>query len=104
MKRMAPEECWQRFAAAARQGVATVPAQEAAANQAPAGFVARVVARALRARAEFVALLWERWSWRMALVTALGTLAAGGFVISHAHQPRLDVPAATLDVPALEAP
>ena len=103
MNPMAPEERWQRFAAAARQGVATAPAQQIP-TQAPAGFVARVVARALKARAEFVALLWERWSWWMALATALVAVAAGWLVISHAHQPRLDVPIITLDVPALESP
>ena len=98
-----PEEHWQRFAAAARQGGATAPPQQIP-NQAPAGFVAQVVARALQARAEFMALLWERWSWRLALVTALVAVAAGYLVISHAHQARLDVPGATLDVPALESP
>jgi len=103
MNRMAPEDRWQRFAAAARQGGATAPPQPVA-SQAPAGFVARIVARAMRARAEFMALLWERWSWRMALATALVAVAAGWFAIFHANQPRLDVPAVTLDVPTLEAP
>ena len=103
MNRLAPEERWQRFAAAARQGVATLP-PEPPASHAPAGLVARVVALALQARAQFVALLWERWSWRVALVTALAALAAGWLVISRAHQPRLDVPVGKLDVPGLESP
>lgn len=103
MNRIEPEDRWQRFAAAARQGAALVPAQSLP-SQAPQGFVARVVARAMLARAEFVALLWERWSWRMALLTVLLAVAIGSLVIFRSNQARLDVPTQTLDVPSLESP
>lgn len=103
MNRISPEERWQRFAAAARQGPGITPAQAMDRQPSP-GFVARVVARAMQARREFLALLWERWSWRMALATASAALLLGGFVLHHSHQPRLDVPPVTLDVPPLLAP
>jgi len=98
-----PEERWQRFAAASRQGAATLP-QQPVPSKAPAGFVARVVAQAMQARREFLALLWERWSWRVALAVATVAVALGCFVLRHAKQPRLDVPPVILDVPPLEAP
>lgn len=100
MKQITPEEQWQRFAAAARQSQAVTPPQPVCA-QAPAGFVARVVARAMQARREFIALLWERWSWRLALATAAVAVALGWFVLRHKNQLRLDVPAPTLEVPPL---
>jgi hypothetical protein len=98
-----PEDRWQRFAAAARQGAVTTAPQPVV-GQAPPGFVARVVERAMQARREFVALLWVRWSWRVALVTASIAVAAGYFVMRHGNQSCLDVPCETLDVPALESP
>lgn len=100
MKRIAPEEQWQRFAAAARQSQVVVPPQPASA-QAPAGLVARVVARAMQARREFLALLWERWSWRVALATAAVAVALGCFVLCHKSHFQLDVPATTLEIPPL---
>ncbi|MEI7911552.1 MAG: hypothetical protein WCK77_18110 [Verrucomicrobiota bacterium] len=100
MKPLAPEEQWQRFAAAARQRQLDTQPQ-ADAGQPPAGFVVRVVARAMQARREFLALLWERWSWRVALATAAVAVVLGGFVIRHKTQLRLDVPTTTLDVPPL---
>lgn len=98
-----PEERWERFVAAARQGVvrATPPPVT---GSAPEGFVARVVARAMQARREFLALLWERWSWRVALATAVLAVGIGYFVMRHANQPCLDVPPVILDVPSLESP
>ena len=103
MNPLPPEERWQRFAAAARQGAATVPLQPIP-NKAPSGFVARVVAQAMQARREFLALLWERWSWRLALVVATVAVVFGGLVLRHARQARLDVPSVILEVPPLEAP
>ena len=103
MNQLKPEERWQRFAAAARHTQQIIPSPPVA-GLPPAGLVARVVARAMQARREFVALLWERWSWRVALVTATGALAAGCWVMRQANQPCLDVPSATLEVPALESP
>src|ERR1035437_4425008 len=96
-----PNDPWQRFAAAARQGAAMAPPPPL---PAPSGFVARVVAQAMQARREFVALLWERWSWRMALATAAIALALGGWVLRHPPAACLDVPPLTLDVPTLESP
>ena len=63
MKPTAPDDPWQRFAAAARhsQHMTAPPGN----GQAPAGLVARVVARAMQARREFLELLWQRWSWRV---------------------------------------
>jgi hypothetical protein len=100
-----PEDHWQRFAAAARQGQLSAPSPTVA-GPAPAGLVARVVARAMQARREFLALLWERWSWRVALAAAVAAaaVALGGWVIRHKHQPRLDVPATMLEVPPLQSP
>jgi len=103
MKRIPPEEQWQRFAAAARQAPLAAPPQPAA-GPAPAGLVARVVARAMQARREFLALLWERWSLRMALAAAIVAVAAGCFVLHHKNQPRLDVPSVILEVPPLQSP
>ena len=100
MKRLAPEDQWQRFAAAARQSQVVAPPQPVA-TQAPASLVARVVARAMQARREFLALLWERWSWRLALATAAVAVALGCFVLRHKNHIRLDVPATTLEVPPL---
>jgi len=99
VKPTAPDDPWQRFAAAARhsQHMTAPPGN----GQAPAGLVARVVARAMQARREFLALLWERWSWRVALATASVAVALGCFVVRHKTHLRLDVPATTLDVPPL---
>jgi len=105
VNRYAPEDRWQRFAAAARQGTVVVPSQAPDSGQsAPVGFVARVVAQAMQARREFLALLWERWSWRVALVTAAVAATLGFLVVQHGHQPRLDVPSISLEVPPLESP
>ena len=103
MSRIPPEDRWARFAAVARQAPSSSPAQ-ADSGQAPAGLVARVVARAMQARREFLALLWERWSWRVALATAAVAVVLGYFVVRHAWQARLDIPSATLDVPPLQSP
>lgn len=104
MNQLPPEERWQRFAAAARQGAATAPLLQPEPSKAPQSFVARVVAQAMQARREFLALLWERWSWRVALITATIALALGFVVVRHARQPRLDVPPVSLDVPPLTSP
>ena len=100
MKQLTPEEQWQRFAAAARQTQLTAP-PPAAAGPAPAGLVARVVARAMQARREFLALLWQRWSWRLALATAAVAVVLGCLVVRHKSQLRLDVPTPTLEIPSL---
>lgn len=103
MNPLPPEDHWQRFAAAARQGQLDAPSQPLG-GQAPAGLVARVVARAMQARREFLALLWARWSWRVALAAAAVAVVVGCLVARHKHQPRLDVPATMLEVPPLKAP
>ena len=103
MNPLPPEEYWQRFAAAARRGTEIAPPPPLS-GPPPTGFVVRVVALAMQARREFLALLWERWSWRMALATAAIALTAGYFVMRHTNQPYLDVPADTLEVPPLETP
>jgi len=100
VKPITPEEQWQRFAAAARQTQVLTPPPPVC-GHAPAGLVARVVARAMQARREFLELLWQRWSWRLALATAAVAVALGGFVICHKAQFRLDLPAPTLEVPPL---
>jgi len=100
MKTIPPEEHWQRFAAAARQQQ-LVERPHPPCGQAPAGFVARVVARAMQARREFLALLWQRWSWRLALATAAAAAVLGGFALRHKIQLRLDVPSSTLEIPPL---
>ena len=100
MKPITPEEQWQRFAAAARQSQVLAPPPPVS-GPAPAGLVARVVARAMQARREFLDLLWQRWSWRVALATVTIAVALGGFVIHHKSQLRLDVPAPTLEIPPL---
>ncbi|MEI7956120.1 MAG: hypothetical protein WCJ66_13205 [Verrucomicrobiota bacterium] len=101
MKSIPPEEQWQRFAAAARQQQQAADHPQPACRQAPAGFVARVVARAMQARREFLALLWQRWSWRLALATAAAAVVVGGFALRHKKQLRLDVPSSTLEIPPL---
>lgn len=100
MKPITPEEQWQRFAAAARKTQSLAPTPSVV-GAAPAGLVARVVARAMQARREFLELLWQRWSWRLALATATVAVALGGFVIHHKSQLRLDVPPPTLEIPPL---
>ena len=96
-----PEELWNRFAAAARQEAVT-PLQPETTGPPPGSFVARIVAQAMRARREFAALLWERWSWRAALAAIAVAAAAGIAAVRHHREPRLDVPAETLELPSID--
>jgi hypothetical protein len=90
MSGLTPEQRWQRFAAGVRH-VAVAPAPTAA----PPGFIARV----LNAQREFFARLWERWSWRGAIMAALVAAACAWFVQHQFGAAPLAVPQIDWELP-----
>lgn len=92
---------WAHMAAAARRAIGSLPPRD---DTAPLGFAARVVARAFEQRREWIGLLWQRWSWRAALLSATASLVVAFVADRRQPAPCLEVPLPVLDLPALTPP